>query len=155
MTKSDVPGWLWPVADAFATQGRNGLFLIAFPEYRPDLTKNLAHHLGLEYFDFRAEVMSRVGVDAPSIGLDALERSLAAHAETRGVAVMNAEALLATKPATDRQAWLRSATRLRFPHPVVVSLSLFGEEADGADPRLIRIEAATLPEQPFLSRLVN
>jgi hypothetical protein len=155
MTKNDLPSWLWPVADALATQGANGLFLIVFPEYRPDLTKSLAHHLGLAYFDFRAEVMSRLGTGAPSLGLDALERSLAAHAEHRGVVVMNAEALLAAKAPADRQAWLRSATGLSFPHPVCVSLSLFGDDAAAADPRVLRLEAAGLPEQSFLSRLAN
>jgi len=66
-----------------AGSGRGGC-LVRFPEYRPDLAKALAHHLDLEFFDFRAEVMSRLGTSAHTLGLDAIGQSLKARAAHRG-----------------------------------------------------------------------
>jgi len=82
--RSGVPDWMNAVAAMLAAGSGRGGCLVRFPEYRPDLAKALAHHLDLEFFDFRAEVMSRLGTSAHTLGLDAIGQSLKARAAHRG-----------------------------------------------------------------------
>ncbi len=155
MTAQALPKWLEQVRTILDSTGWTGVYLAAFPEYRPDLVKNMAHHLRLEYFDFRAAVMAVAGTEAAHMDLDALERSMGTHAGKRGVVVMNAEALLATKPEQERKRWLHSVTALEFPHPVIIPLSVFPEDVDPQDPRFFRIDPGALPEQSLIGRLAN
>jgi len=82
--RSGVPDWMNAVAAMLAAGSGRGGCLVRFPEYRPDLAKALAHHLDLEFFDFWAEVMSRLGTSAHTLGLDAIGQSLKARAAHRG-----------------------------------------------------------------------
>ena len=50
-----------PILDLVSTLGGRGGTVLAFPEYRPDLAKAIAHSVGIRYYDFRAEVMAQKG----------------------------------------------------------------------------------------------
>lgn len=150
-----APEWLKPVGDALSAHDRKGLFVVLFPEYRPDLVKTLAHHFDLEFFDFRAQVMAKLGADAGTLKLDALERSMISRTHQRGIALMNAEALMAVKPEEDRRSWLRRALGLALPNPAVIPLAVFADDAPIDDPRVVGLAVEKLPEQSLIGRLAN
>lgn len=150
-----APEWLKPVGDALSAHDGKGLFVVLFPEYRPDLVKALAHHFDLEFFDFRAQVMAKLGADAGTLELDALERSTIGRTHQRGIALMNAEALMAVKPAEERRRWLRRAIGLALPNPAVIPLAIFADDAPIEDPRVVALAAEALPEQSLIGRLAN
>ena len=95
MQKTDA--WLKPILDLVSTQGGRGGALLAFPEYRPDLAKAIAHEVGIRFYDFRAETMAQKGFQAGSMALDELDAVLAQLAAEGGALVLNVEALLSTK----------------------------------------------------------
>jgi len=86
--------WLQPILDLVATQGGRGGTLLAFPEYRPDLAKAIAHAVGIRFYDFRAETMAQKGFQAGAMGLDELDAVLADLAAEGGALVLNVEALV-------------------------------------------------------------
>jgi len=150
-----APDWLKPVDAALAERGGVGLFVVLFPAYRPDLVKALAHHLDLDFFDFRAQVMAKLGADAGTLDLDALERSIVGRTQQRGVALMNAEALMAVKPAPERKRWLRKVLGLALPCPAVIPLAIFADDAPIDDSRVVDLAAEVLPDQSLIGRLAN
>lgn len=150
-----LPDWLTPVEEALAEHGRRGLFVVLFPEYRPDLVKALAHHFDLDFFDFRAQVMATLGADAGTLDLEALERSMISRTHQRGVALMNAEALMAVKSAAERRTWLGRALGLTLSRPAVIPLTVFADDAPVDDTRVVGLVADLLPEQSLIGRLAN
>jgi len=128
---------------------------VNLPEYRPDLPKALAHHLDFDFFDFRAEVISRLGFSAHTLELEAMGRSLESRAIQRGVVAFNLEALLGTKERSARQAWFSGFVRGRYEHPVVAPLALFCSDLEPSLPNTITIDPLDLLEQSIISRLAN
>lgn len=152
---SDIPDWISEFSALLSAGDGHGGYLVELPEYRPDLAKALAHHLTFDFFDFRAEVMSRLGFSAHTLELDAMGRSLESRAIHRGLVAFNLEALLGTKTESARQAWFNEFVHGSYPHPIVVPLTLFCSEVDESLPNRIAIDREDLPEQSIISRLAN
>ena len=152
---SNKPDWMSELAGMLAAGDGHGGYLVKFPIYRPDLAKALAHHLGLEFFDFRAEVMSRLGTSAHTLELDAIGRSLRSRAAHRGLLAFNLEALLGTKAESARQAWFGEFVRGSYRHPVVVPLAVFCSDVDASLPNIFTLDPESLPEQSLISRLAT
>lgn len=150
-----APEWLKPVGDSLSAHDGRGVFIVLFPAYRPDLVKALAHHFDLEFFDFRVQVMAKLGADAGTLELDALERSMISRTQQRGIALMNAEALMAVKPSEARKSWLRRALGLSLPCPAVIPLAIFADDVPIDDPRVVGLTVEALPEQSLIGRLAN
>ena len=153
--RSGTPGWMIRFSGLLAAGDGYGGYLVNLPEYRPDLAKALAHHLDFDFFDFRADVMSRLGFSAHTLELEAMGRSLESRAVHRGVLAFNLEALLGTKERSARQAWLSGFVRGRYAHPVVAPLALFCSDVDPSLPNTITIDPEELPKQSIINRLVN
>ena len=106
MQKTDA--WLKPILDLVSTQGRCGGALLAFPEYRPDLAKAIAHEVGIRFYDFRAETIAPKGFQAGAMGLneaDAVLADLAARvARGLGAATLRFEAVARNAASSARRA---------------------------------------------------
>ena len=153
--QNDTPVWINEIAGMLATGDGHGGYLVKFPEYRPDLAKALAHHLNLDFFDFRTDVMSRLGFAAHTLELEAMGRSLESRAVHRGILAFNLEALLVTKTEPARQAWFREFVGGSYANPVVVPLALFCPEVETPFPNTVAIQFEDLPEQSIIGRLAN
>lgn len=154
-THSDRP-WLGPVATAVREAGSSGAFLIVFPDYRPDLVREMAHAMSYAYFDFRSERMMRLGWRAAELSLAELEdaaRNHAAGETAAGLVLHNAEALLATRAVDERRRWLAAVCNWPTPRPILVSTAVFNEDLPPAGPRVVHIEGAALSQQSLLMRL--
>ncbi len=147
--------WLERVTDFIASAGHGGGLLLAFPEYRPDLATAAAQHLGLRFFDFRAEEMSKLGKQAGSMGLDAFDDKITLLTHDGGLLVFNVDAILASKESAERAAWLQRVVRTNWPNPLVVPLTLFASEASELTSRIICFAAEELPEQGIVNRLIH
>jgi hypothetical protein len=153
MQKTDT--WLQPILDLVATQGGRGGALLAFPEYRPDLAKAIAHAVGTRFYDFRAETMAQKGPQAGAMGLDELDAVLGVLAAEGGALVLNTEALLSTKSSEERRAWMQGFLRQDWPGLLLVPLALYGHEAPAGNGRVLRLEPEHLPAQGLVNRLAN
>jgi hypothetical protein len=147
--------WLKPILDLVSTQGGRGSGLLAFPEYRPDLVKAIAHKVGIRFYDFRAETMAQKGFQAGAMGLDELDAVLAGVAAEGGAVVLNVEALLSTKSSEERRAWMQGFLLGDWPGLLLVPLALYSDEAPVVDERVLRLEPDDLPEQGLINRLAN
>ncbi len=136
------------------TGHRQAGFLLSFPEYRPDLAHALAGELGFGFFDFRAEVLARLGWDAHTLALDDLNDVLRRHSTETGVVAFNVEALLAIKDEQARRRWLNGFVNDDWPNPVLVPLTLYSSEAP-RHPRHYEFDSDDLPNQSFVNRLVH
>ncbi len=145
--------WTEPVAAAAAERK---IVAAVFPEYRPDLARNLAHRLGYAFHDFRREVMQGYGWEAGALPLEQLTLEIQEHSRQGGVVVFNVEALLAAKPDAERRAWLRTLAREPWPHPVVLCIVLFPQvvlETPGI--ATVELDRETLPQPTLLARLLR
>ncbi len=52
-----LPTWLQQIDSMLRAHNRRGGFLVALPEYRPELAQTIATRLGLTFFDFRADIL--------------------------------------------------------------------------------------------------
>lgn len=147
--------WIQPLAAWIEAAGSRGGFFIAFHEYRPSLATALADDLCLGFLDFRAEHMRALGWEAGRLPLGCLTEVIGARAASGGVVVHNAEALLAAKPAEDRQAWLAEFERTPWPSLVLLPVVLFQADLPPASPRLYRVDPDDLPSETLLSRLAT
>jgi hypothetical protein len=109
----------------------------------------------MEFFDFRAEVMSRLGASAHTLEIDAMQRSLESRAAHRGIVAFNLEALLATKTASARKAWMANFVRGTYANPIVVPLAIFCSDAEASLPNTLTLDADALPAQSLISRFAN
>ena len=147
--------WLKPILDLVSTQGGRGGALLAFPEYRPDLAKAIAHGVGIRFYDFRAETMAEKGFQAGAMGLDEIDAVFAQLAAEGGALVLNVEALLSTKSSEERRAWMQGFLRGDWPELLLVPLALYGHEAQVVDGRVLRLAPEDLPAQGLINRLAN
>lgn len=149
-----LPDWMETISAAVAAQGARGTFLVCFPAYRPELARALAERLDLEYLDFRAASLAPLGWRASALTLDALDQAIARRSD-RGMVLHNAEALLATKPAEERIAWLTgSVTRVQGAL-ALVTLAVFDGEAPAESERVCRLAPEDMPPEKLLVRLAS
>ena len=148
----DTP-WLAPLRDAVAARPA-GATLALLADYRPDLARQMAHALGLGFVDCRQAWLSALGWQAHTLGLETLTERLreAMDAEGRGLVALNSEALLATKPAAERRAWLAGLPARTWPAPLVLPLTVYADEAPEVA-GVCDLRGMALPEQSFLNRL--
>lgn len=143
----DNEEWLAVIQQHHQDAGKSGGNIVLFPRYRPDLCMRLADHLGLEFYDFRAEEMQQLGADAGSIALEDLENRLRRRAESSGIVSHNVEALLCVKPEPERRAWLHSFLDAEFPNPVYLPLTVFQEDVTDDHPRVCDLELLKMPPE--------
>lgn len=147
------PSWAGPIQAMIDSNGHRGGFLVLFPEYRPDQFQALANLLGIETFDYRAEVMAQQGQAADRISLSNLDAALDGLARQGAYVATNVEALLATKPSDERRQWLVRFLETERPHALVIPVVTLTDDLPEAHPRLYAVPGGTLPLQSFLNRL--
>lgn len=145
--------WLELFKENYAKFQGEGGFLVLFPEYRPDMTRALAHSLELEFYDYRLEKMISKGWDAGNIPLESLMRTLIEESARIGIVVHNVEALLATKPEEERRQWLQDFLTFEWSNPVVLPLSIYQIDTDKNNPRVCDLELTEFAKESFLMRL--
>lgn len=155
----EVPQWMLAVHDRLGQLPAGTALLVSFPVYRPDLARELGHHLGLKFYDFRADFMSARGGSAAEIPLRDMTTQLLHRAGEGPVIFHNSEALLACYPETQRREWLLDISRRDDlgGQQVVIPLYLFGSLLDHVkvDGNWLELELGDLPEQGLVSRLLN
>ncbi|MEB4589535.1 hemerythrin domain-containing protein [Candidatus Thiothrix sp. Deng01] len=145
-TSSTHPdAWLEPVGAHFQTASASNGHIVLFPRYQPELVERLAQHLGLEFFDYRAEVMSGLREKAGSLALEQLEQTLHERSRQHGLVCHNAEALLCVKPEAERREWLKRFAETDWPHPVVIPLTVFQADAPADSTQICDLELVRLP----------
>lgn len=145
--------WLDVVKNEYEQHHAEGGFLVLFPEYRPDLSRALANYLGLEFYDYRENVMQFFSWEASKISLEALTETLFEESEKTGLVVHNVEALLATKSDHQRAEWLAEFLTIDWSNPVVLPISIYQEDTVRGHPRVCDIELEEFPKQSFIMRL--
>lgn len=145
------------IARALDGVGWRGCLLVALPGYRPGVVKHMAEALQLGLVDFRATRMALEGAEAARLPLAELDRvgGMVPPQTPRGLVLHNAEALLATKPAAERRAWLRHAAAFECDHALLVPVAIFCDEIDDAIERCVRIGEDQLPPDKLILRLAG
>jgi len=133
-------------------QGKGG-FQVLFPEYRPDMTRALAHDLGLEFYDYRLKKMISLGWEAGNISLESLTQTLQEESTHVGLVVHNVEALLAVKSEDERKQWLNEFLTFDWSNPIVLPLAIYQAETDPDNPRVCDLKITEFPKESFLMRL--
>jgi len=147
--------WIKHIEDFFSEPLPSQGYLINFPEYRPDLFKEMASHLGYSLGDFRAEKMAPLGTEATQLILDDLDAYLDGISDSTAAVVYNVEALLATKPIDEVMSWLEGFSGVERRHPLIVPLVLFGELFAQSHEGTFSLLEVSLPEQSLVSRLIH
>jgi hypothetical protein len=139
--------WLTIIEQHYQNTEKSGGSIVLFPRYRPDLCMQLAHHLGLGFYDYRAEEMQQQGQDAGSLTLEQLDKSLCSRAQMSGIVSHNIEALLCVKPETERRAWLRSFLNADWPNPIFLPITVFQADAPDEHSRVCDLELLKMPAE--------
>ena len=127
--------------------------MVVFPEYRPDLFLTLASTLQLRSFDFRAEVMSRLGWGAGQLSLQDLNSTLSNLAVKGGSVINNIEALLSTKNQQESAAWINDFLATDWVSALLVPIVINGSQVPEGHSRVYRIPDDAIGEQTLISRL--
>ncbi len=152
---SSSPDWIQPIADMIVVAGASGGFFVALHEYRPTLIRELAGNLGFTFFDFREEILLPLGWEAAQLPLASLTQEIAERSAAGGLVVHNAEALLATKEAAERQTWLKTFAEHDWPGPVIIPITIFQADLPKIPSRFNRVDPDHVPEESLLSRLAS
>ena len=139
--------WLAVVDRHYQMTGKSGGSIVLFPGYRPDLCMQLADHLGLCFYDFRAEEMQQLGQEAGSLTLKQLDKALRTRAEASGIVSHNVEALLCVKPEPERRAWLRSFLDADWPNPIFLPITVFQADVPDEHLRVCDLELLRMPPE--------
>ncbi len=145
--------WLEQFKTSYEQFDGKGGFQVLFPEYRPDMSRALAHSLGLAFYDYRQEKMMPLGWKAGEITLDSLSQTLLDESKQSGLVVHNVEALLATKPESERKQWLSDFLLFNWAHPVILPLAIYQDDTDKSNQRVCDLTSSEFPEESFLMRL--
>lgn len=145
--------WLDVVKNVYEKNQQKGGFQILFPEYRPDLSHALAHHLDMEFYDYRESTMISEGWNAGNISLDSMTENLLKQSEKSPVLVHNVEALLAAKSTEERQKWLVEFLSIDWPNPIIIPLAIYQADTLEGHSHVCDIESIEFPKQSFLMRL--
>lgn len=151
--------WLDTVTSFYDQHDKNGGFQILFPSYRPDLSKALSHYLGLEFYDYRQEIMQPLGWEANQLTLEEMTNTLIEKADQaneegkKGIVAHNIESLLATKNEDERKQWLTDFLAIESDYPIILPLAIYQGETAEKHSRLCDIELLHFPEQSFIMRL--
>ncbi|MCU7838927.1 MAG: hypothetical protein KZQ94_06070 [Candidatus Thiodiazotropha sp. (ex Troendleina suluensis)] len=143
------------IDDLLNRHGCQGTFIILMPEYRPDVARGIANHLGFEFFDYRQEIMLEFAREAHRLTLDQLSKTLAEKSEQSALIAFNVEALLAAKPENERKHWLLNCLQIAKENPVVIPLAIYIDELPIGDSRILDLRHSKLDEQTLVSRLIN
>ncbi|HRK23696.1 MAG TPA: hypothetical protein PLQ11_01960 [Beijerinckiaceae bacterium] len=145
--------WCQRVIDAIGRLGPGG-FVVDFASYRPDLVQDMAAALQCAHVDFRRLVMAPLGSNAHTVPLTAIEATIAGQANERGIVLHNAEALLATRSASDRRSFVEGFLAAPRSNVVVLPMALFGREIADHE-RIVRLTQEDLPTESLLVQLAS
>lgn len=143
--------WLAIIEQHYQETGKIGGNIVMFPRYRPDLCMQLAHHLGLDFFDYRVEEMQQLGEEAGSLSLEQLDKSLRTRAETHGIVSHNVEALLCVKSEMERRAWLHTFLDADWPNPVFLPITVFQADVPDDHRGVCDLELLKMPSERLAS----
>ena len=145
--------WLDIVKQCFDQQARKGGFQVLFPSYRPDMSKALAFHLGLEFYDYREQKMVSLGWEADKMTLEYATEALLEKSKKSGLVIHNIESLLATKPETERKQWLSDFLDRNWPNPIILPISIYQGDTLEEHKRVCDIELTPFAKESFIMRL--
>jgi len=143
----DNQKWLNTIQLYFDEHGKNGGSIVLFPGYRPDLSMELAEQLGLDFFDYREEVMQKFRQAADSIELEELNKSLYTRAEKSGIVSHNIEALLCVKSESERRSWIQSFLDTDWPNPIFLPISIYQADVPEDHQSVCDLELLKMPHQ--------
>jgi len=141
--------WLTEIDAHLAREAATAGSIVLFPRYRPDLSRLIATHTGLGFFDFQKAVMEDLGTAAEQISLDQLSEALRGRAESGAVVVHNVEALLAVKTEDERRHWFQTFLDTDWPNPVLITVTAFQADVPEAHPGVCDLELRRFPRQPL------
>lgn len=150
---SEHQKWLNKITKYYKKQDTVNAFQVLFPQYRPDLSLMLAHHLNLKFFDYRASIMQSEGWNADQITLDSMTNSLLHESKKTGLVVHNIEALLCTKSKAERKQWLADFFSIDWPNPIIIPIAIYQSDTLKNHPCICDIEHIQFPEQSFVMQL--
>ncbi len=153
-SETEQAPWLRDLIDTVERKGRSGHFIVTGMVYRPSLFAITANALGVRFFDFRKSVMASHGRDAGQLPLTALDEAIAELAKAGGGLCHNAEALLASKSACERKAWLARFLEIDSGPMVVLPVVVFSGELPESAGRIAVLPDDEIPEESFLMRLL-
>jgi len=145
--------WLNSVKKKYDEHLGQGGFQVLFPSYRPDMSKALANHLGLKFYDYRQAQMESLAWEAAKMTLDYATSALLEESAKSGLVVHNIESLLATKPEEERKKWLEDFLGINWPHPVVLPISVYQGDTLEEHQRVCDIELIPFAKESFIMRL--
>lgn len=148
----DNQEWLSAIQQYFDENGQEGGSIVLFPGYRPDLSMELAEQLGLDFFDFREEVMQEFRQAADSIELEELNKSLQTRSEKSGIVCHNIEALLCVKSESERRSWIQSFLDTDWPNPIFLPISIYQGDVPENHQRVCDLELLKMPRQTATSQ---
>lgn len=150
-----APRWLTAIEAGLDAHGRRGGFIAKLTRYHPALVEEMARALGLAYVDFRAERLKPLGWDAARLPLTAIDEAIAGSIAPSGLVLQNAEALLATKPASERRAFLAHFLDTPRGHPVIIPMAAHESDLPARCSRVVEIDADEAPQDSLLLRLAR
>jgi len=145
--------WLEIVKEHYDQHHANGGFQVLFPSYRPDMSRALANHLGLKFYDYHVEQMQSLGWKAANISLEDTNQKLLHQSAKTGLVVHNIESLLATKTAFERRQWLTDFLAFDWPNPIVLPISIYQADTPEEHARVCDIELIPFAKESFIMRL--
>lgn len=149
------PRWLTAIGACLDEHGRKGGFIAKLTRYHPALVEEMARALGLAHVDFRAARLKPLGWDAARLPLTAIDDAIADGIAPSGLVLQNAEALLASKPAGERRAFLSLFVDTPRDLPVIIPIAAHESDVPAPCSRVIEIDADEAPEESLLLRLAR
>lgn len=148
MPQTSTESWLDTLRDMLEAHQHSGAFVIGLPHYRSDLAQMIADSLGVQLFDYRAEVMAGFGWGVRVPLLDDLDSALNERAEKDAVVAAGVDSLIATKSDDNRLAWLDKFLATPYENPVIVPLCVFDEALLADKDRTCFVGEDRLPPEP-------
>lgn len=147
--------WLTSIEACLDAHGRRGGFIAKLTRYHPTLVAEMAQALGLAHVDFRAARLKPLGWEAPRLPLTAIDEAIADGIVPSGLVLQNAEALLASKPAEERRAFLARFIDTPRDLPVVIPIAAHASDIPAPCSRVVEIDADEVPAESLLLRLAR
>lgn len=127
---------------------------VIFPHYRPDLVEQLAAATASTFCDYRKLKMAPLGWKAANLTLDVLTATAEDEmAKGRAVVLHNVEAMLSLVSREAREAWFEEAAARRWPHRLVLPLTLYAHDLPASMiDHVHELQAEALPSDGILQR---
>ena len=143
--KPNGQDWFSVLTQYYSQTGKDSASIVLMPHFNPELSRQMAEGLEIDFYDFQTEVMAAHGQAADAIPLTELDEALQARAAQSAFVAHNVEALLCVYPAVVRRVWLRSFLDTLTPNPIVLPISIFQEEVPVDHKNVCDLELFRMP----------